>query len=339
MTGRRLISISGAILGMVGYVGATPFTLPTPNEAIDRPDGGGADYYVGTVGRPWPSGTFGCVRSEGHRIHEGIDIRCVNRDERGEPIDPIFATAKGEVVYINRKAGLSNYGKYLVIRHQIDRIDLFSLYAHLSKAREDLEVGDPVDAGQVIGVMGRTTNTRQGISRERAHLHFELNLLLNDAFESWFENRYPTEENDHGKYHGWNLVGIDPTDLLRARHDDNEGFSLRRHLRSQEELCRVLIPAAPFSWLYRYPHLIERNPTAEKEGFAAYEVALDFNGVPFRLIPRGRSELEGRPERRLLSVNEELRRTHPCRDLVKRSHGEWAFSRSGRRRIELLTHP
>ena len=30
--------------------------------------------------------------------------------------------------------------------------------------------------------MGRTSNTAQAISKDRAHVHFELNFLLNDQF-------------------------------------------------------------------------------------------------------------------------------------------------------------
>ena len=32
-------------------------------------------FTVGTIGRPWTSGQFGCVRSEGFKFHEGLDIR------------------------------------------------------------------------------------------------------------------------------------------------------------------------------------------------------------------------------------------------------------------------
>lgn len=40
---------------------------------------------------------FGCVRSDGYPI-EGIDIKCVQRDKMGHPVDPIYATADGVVV-------------------------------------------------------------------------------------------------------------------------------------------------------------------------------------------------------------------------------------------------
>jgi len=43
---------------------AQPFQLPTANRALfDK--GGEERFFVGTVGKPWTSGCFGCVRSEG----------------------------------------------------------------------------------------------------------------------------------------------------------------------------------------------------------------------------------------------------------------------------------
>ena len=67
--------------------------------------------------KPWTSGSFGCVRDNGTRMHEGLDIRHLQTDKRGEPTDPVMATADGTVVYFSKKPGLSNYGNYIVVRH------------------------------------------------------------------------------------------------------------------------------------------------------------------------------------------------------------------------------
>src|SRR5689334_1339863 len=90
---------------------AQPFLLPTANRAIFEP-GGEERFFVGTVGKPWMSGTFGCVRTEGWQLHEGLDIRCLERDKRNEPMDPVHAASDGTVAYINRRPALSNYGNY-----------------------------------------------------------------------------------------------------------------------------------------------------------------------------------------------------------------------------------
>ena len=51
---------------------AQPFRLPTANTALFEP-GNEEKFYVGTTGKPWPSGTFGCVRSAGWQFHEGLE--------------------------------------------------------------------------------------------------------------------------------------------------------------------------------------------------------------------------------------------------------------------------
>src|SRR5438552_874528 len=77
-----------------------PIQLPTSNHALFEP-GGEERFLVGTVGKPYLSGRFGCVRTDGHQMHEGLDIKCLQRDRRGEPIDPVCAAADGMVAYVN----------------------------------------------------------------------------------------------------------------------------------------------------------------------------------------------------------------------------------------------
>src|SRR6267142_5342463 len=96
-----------------------PFQRPTANRALFEKDGE-ERFFVGTAGKPWTTGTFGCVRSEGAQMHEGLDIRCLHRDKRGEPTDAVMATADGTVAYLNRRPSLSNYGNYVVLRHLIE---------------------------------------------------------------------------------------------------------------------------------------------------------------------------------------------------------------------------
>src|SRR5688572_30067097 len=135
------------LIMVCGAAAAEVFRLPTSNNAIFE-SGGGEKFFVGTVGKPWTSGTFGCVRTEGWQMHEGLDIRCLQRDKRGEPMDPVMATADGTVVYINRRTGLSNFGNYLILKHSVDGVEVYSLYAHLSEVRADLKAGATVKQGE-----------------------------------------------------------------------------------------------------------------------------------------------------------------------------------------------
>lgn len=316
---------------------ATTFLLPTSNQALFEP-GAEDRYFVGTVGKPWQSGTFGCVRSEGWQMHEGIDIRSVRRDSRGEPSDDVMATAEGTVVYLNTKAALSNYGNYLILRHQIDGLEIYSLYAHLKSIREKLAIGQAVKAGEIIALMGRTSNTREGISRERAHLHFELNLFVNNRFPAWYKREFPGQRNDHREWNGQNLLGLDPRLVLLDQRKLGADFSLASFLRNQTELCRVMIRKTNFQWLKRYPSLVERNPAAEKEGIAGYEASLNFNGVVFKLTPKAASEIQGKQRFQLSHVNESEYRDHPCRRLVVKRGDRWELGRNGVHLLELLTY-
>lgn len=325
------------LLGFVAGTHAQPFYFPTANHALFEA-AGDEGFLVGTPGRTWMSGAFGCVRTGGWQVHEGLDIRSIEQDASGEPTDLILATADGAVAYINRKQALSNYGIYIVLEHQIDGIQIYSLYAHLSQVAEGLAAGQTVRAGQAIGIMGRTANTRSRISKERAHVHFELALMLNERFPSWYKKRFPTQRDDHGLWNGQNLVGLDPRQIMMTQQLHGERFSLAHVIRSQPELMRVVVRETDFSWLRRYPQLIRRNPRAEAEGVAGYEIIFNFNGVAFQLIPRAESELSGSAKVKLLSVNEDEYRLRPGRKLVTLPNDQWRLAPAGKRLIDLLLY-
>jgi murein DD-endopeptidase MepM/ murein hydrolase activator NlpD len=332
---RRFVSFIFAFgFSVAGY--AQGFSLPTPNDTLFK--GGGDAFFVGTTGKPWTSGRFGCVRSEGQQMHEGIDIRCQQRDPSGEPIDPVYAVAEGVIVYANQKPGLSNYGRYLVLRHRIEGLELYTLYAHLREIRAELVPGTAVQRGQRIATLGRSTNTREGISRERAHLHFEFNLLMNERFAEWFKRQSPAARNDHSLWNGQNFVGLNPEEVFLAQLRRGNQFSFLQHVREQTELCRVWVPDLAFPWLRRYPLLIRKNPVAEREGIAGFEVAFNYAGLPYQLIPRARSEVVSPRTVRLLSVNETEANRHSCRRLLTRKTGRWELTGRGTKLIDLLVY-
>ena len=149
----------------------TPFQFPTANHALFEPGKELIFFAPTSPDRPWMTGSFGCVRTDGWQMHEGLDIRSLQHDRSGEPTDPVMATADGTVMYFSSKAGLSNYGKYIVIRHVIEGVDIYSLYAHLSEIASGLAVGKAVRGGDVIAIMGRTSNTSERIGKELSLIH------------------------------------------------------------------------------------------------------------------------------------------------------------------------
>src|ERR1044071_1933611 len=154
-------------------------SLPTENDALFH--GGGPEFYQyierdfqGEKSTPWEGGRYGFVRNpvptaQGPiytRFHEGIDIRCLHRDARGEPLDDVRAIADGKVVHTNPVTGYSNYGRYIVIEHVWDGSPYYSLYGHLSEIV--VTVGERVNRGQRIARMGYTG---EGLNQARAHVH------------------------------------------------------------------------------------------------------------------------------------------------------------------------
>jgi murein DD-endopeptidase MepM/ murein hydrolase activator NlpD len=322
------------VLSAAAVLAQSPFQFPTANHALYE-SGQELKFFAPTApDKPWTSGSFGCVRSDGWQMHEGLDILHLQTDRHGEPTDPVMATADGTVVYVSTKAALSNYGKYIVIRHLVEGLEIYSLYAHLSDVQPGIAAGTAVKAGEIIATMGRTSNTSETINKERAHCHFELNMFVSENFGAWYRKNNPGERNDHGIWNGQNLNGLDPREILLAER--NGGFSLLNFLHSQTELCRVLVRATSFSYLRRYAPLVLRNPQAEQQGVAGYEVALNYNGVAFALLPRAASEIKGTGRFQLLSVNEGEYRAHPCRRLVVEHGGHWQLTDRGLRELELL---
>ena len=91
-------------------------------------------------------------------IHTGLDMR-------GEPGDPVRATANGIVTFAGWQGG---YGKMVEIDHGNG---VATRYGHLSGI--DTEVGHTIKTGQIIGKVG-TTGRSTG-----PHLHYEVRLNNN----------------------------------------------------------------------------------------------------------------------------------------------------------------
>ena len=318
--------------------------LPTANDALFR-EGHEEEFFQATAAGDWQSGQYGCYRSEGHQFHEGIDIRCLERDRHGEPLDAVNACAAGTLAYINHYPGKSNYGRYAVVQHNFGGVEVYSLYAHLSETTEGLVIGAPVQKGQRIATMG---HTGVGLTRERSHVHFELNFFVNPNFEAWYRKHYPKEPNDHGVFNGQNLVGFDPAALLLAARK-NPALTIPEFVRQRPEAFRVLLPLTHFRWLERNAwSLVPNAPTVKPSDAtpAAYEVSFDGTGIPREVLTRSAAELTEeqkdaltRNHPLLLSANDTELVHYNCRHLVNKSkRGAWQLSEKGLEWLEMFTY-
>jgi murein DD-endopeptidase MepM/ murein hydrolase activator NlpD len=101
--------------------------------------------------------------------HCGVDLD----GPRGQPI---VAVAWGVVARIQSSAS-GRGGRYVRVEHPDG---IFTSYMHLDDIAPDLALGDEIEAGTVLGTLGRT-----GIHHSTPHLHFSLEIPAEDDAERW----------------------------------------------------------------------------------------------------------------------------------------------------------
>ena len=199
MHGKSFPLLTGILLflwGMPFLMADIVVRFPTENTALldNRPQ----DFYMyvdrnfeGKKSQPWEAGAYGFTRTlvrtqaglVAVKFHEGIDIKPLRRDASGTPLDDVHPVAGGTVVHASANPTHSNYGRYVVIEHQLKDGPLYSLYAHLASV--SCRKGDRVGTGNVIGKLGYSG---VGLNKTRAHVHLELCLKLQDDFENWYSS-------------------------------------------------------------------------------------------------------------------------------------------------------
>ena len=306
---------------------------PTDNHSLFETGAENSFYTPTGPERPWSSGAYGCVRNSGNRMHEGIDIKCLYRDTNGEPLDKVHATASGQVVFANRVASASSYGQYVVLTHEIDRLAVYTLYAHLSMIHEEIEPGLKVKAGHTLGIMGRTANHE--IPKNRAHLHFEIGFVGSYEFEAWMQRHYKDPSfNKFGIWHGFNLLGLNPAPILISQHTQGDSFSLSKHLANQPKLATIHIRGEYLPLAQQQPGLITQNPE-DTPPFKGHSVDLNINGTPLRIRPLTQW-LSGKSRYELVTVNEEIAVKSRCRKLIFKKGAKWVLTDTGHRLTDLL---
>ena len=297
------------------------------------------DFVQPTASGKPESALFGCVRNSGNRFHEAIDLAPVLERRRGEATDPVRAIHPGRVVHINRVAGQSSYGRYVVMEHPGLVPAIYSLYAHLARIADGLERGNSLDAGETLGIMGHSAGGYY-IPPSRAHLHLEVGLRLTRDFQDWYDRQGYKSENHHGNFNGMNLSGWDPLDYFTAWRD-GEVLSLEAYFERIPPGIVLHIRTSRYpDFLERYPHLKETGcPESERVG---WEVTLSPWGLPLGLRGLRERELLGvvHPgDISVIAVNEEGLEAYACRDLTVRRNGNLYLGSGGRRVLELLFNP
>lgn len=272
-----------------GMVLAQQLLLPTDNRALFDDPSAFFQFvdrdFEGAKSTPWEGGQFGFVRDPrrvGSRIayakfHEGLDIKPLQRDAAGNPQDEVRAIGDGTVAYAAAASNLSNYGRYVVVRHDWGQGPFYSLYAHLRESR--VVAGQKVKAGTTLGMLGYTGT---GIDQRRAHVHVELNLFLSSRFEMWHNASFNTP-NHHGLFNGLNLIGLDLQAFYLAQRA-NPAITAAGAVRSTDSGYRVAVPGeAEMEIIKNYPWLLDgERPTRRP---ASWEVTFSRWGLPLAVKP------------------------------------------------------
>lgn len=302
---------------------------------------------AGTAGRPAVellqhagsgdpmSGAFGGVRNGGTQFHEGIDIRCVSRDRRGEPLDRVLAAMAGVVRYINPVAGESSYGRYIVLEHPAETPAVYTLYAHLAPIPAGLRAGDRVARGQVIATMGHSSGGYM-IPKDRAHLHFEIGLMITQDFQAWYDRQRFGSRSDHGVWNGMNLMGIDPLAFFQEwrEHRLANAQAFFAAMKTAVRL-RMATRRTP-DFVRRYPSLLTKPPPMGL--VAGWEIRFNSTGLPFAWTPLTAAELIGLPPDRpvIIEAFSGSEKRDRSRSLAVSRRGSWTVGRDLQTVLQLL---
>ncbi len=294
---------------------------PTPNPAWGQGKPVGDFIQHAGSGDPM-SGTFGGVRNGGVQFHEGLDIAALSRDRRGEPTDNVMAAIAGVVRHVSANAGNSNYGRYVVIEHTDCAPAIYTLYAHLARIEPGLKAGDRVARGQVIGLMGHSSGATP-IPISRAHMHFEMGVMVTSDFQNWYERRKFGSKNDHGPWNGMNLMGFDPLDFFNQWRTQRIN-TVQDYFAKMETAVKVRIATKRVpDYISRYPALLTKP--IPLSGIAGWEIQFNWTGIPFAWTPLGPLEAMGLPleQPRLTDVNAELEKRQRSKTLALSRRGSW----------------
>ena len=305
---------------------------PTPQRRFLDPDWQ-AGVQPTATGNP-ESALYGSTRTGANGLptfHEGLDIAVVHRDRKGQPTDPVMAVADGQVAYLNPIPGDSNYGRYIVLLHEDPVGDIYTLYAHLSQIAPDLSPGAPVHRGERLGTVGNTPSDLIPLSR--AHLHFEIGLVMNSRYAEWAAAK--KLKNLHGQFNGGNLAGLDPLELFHLFRDMPDS-SLNNYLDSLPVAFSLVLSSRK-----GLPDFFQRYPSRWKGPLptARSPILLSFSegGVPLqgRLATSEETERLGRKSAGVIEVDEAVLGRNGRR-LIVRQNGVWTLSTSGEQWLDLL---
>lgn len=162
---------------------------------------------------------FGVSRSYGYRRNH------LGHDMMGQVGTPVIAVESGVVTHL----GWNQYGGWRIGINSFDG-KRYYYYAHMRQNRpyaENLEEGDVVQAGDVIGYMGRTGySKKENVNNiDEYHLHFGLQLIFDES---------QREGNNEIWVNGYQIVRFLRSNQSEVqRNDETKEWSRVRKMKDQ----------------------------------------------------------------------------------------------------------
>lgn len=312
---------------LVGSSNKFELSWPTPNTAFVQGLGYHTFLQKTGPGKSSSSGAFGCVRNNGKKFHEGIDLFPVRSSTDGRAKDSVYAAIPGVVRHVNLTSSASAYGKYLVLEHESFDPVLYSLYGHLDSIPNHLKPGMTVGVAERLGRMGNTASF--SIPLSRSHLHFEVGIRLSGKFQNWYNRQGFKTVNKHGNFNGYNLAGLDPLHLYSA-YQNSSFRSPCEYINSLPVVVKIIIPSR------QMPDLVKRNPSlaihpSPGNVFSSVECSFGPFGFPLKFLP-GSATLT---QPRIIDYNENYD-SKSCRRLVIQKNGKLYPSELLKTYLEIL---
>lgn len=111
------------------------------------------------------SKTFNQQQSETERnIHLGVDLWT-------DAETKVLSAFEGEIHSFKNNIGFGDYGPTIIVKHDIDSVEFYTLYGHLSRdSLSNLAIGKTVKQGDILGQLG----TAKVNGDYAPHLHFQI---------------------------------------------------------------------------------------------------------------------------------------------------------------------
>lgn len=114
--------------------------------------------------------------------HTGVDIE-INPDQLDKEV-PVYAITDTELIY---KKGISGYGGVVIIKFQFNNETVTALYGHLKIESISQNIGDKIQKGEKLGILGKAYSTET--DGERKHLHFSIHKGSSIELKGYVQNQ------------------------------------------------------------------------------------------------------------------------------------------------------